>query len=294
MTNKMLLNLVMTILFLLPLNIQFPLLDRVGTTPQNGDVQKTENLFNTKGLQKEFFRDMQNPLQNKNDEKITSSTTAINVANSKNKEEQTETKTETLDETIKKWIDNFPTYKENSKQVQFIQTIAPAAVLIADRYGIYPSVMIAQAALESNWGQSELAMDYNNLMGTKGSWEGETVKVRTREEIGGESVYIQTGFSVYDSWSDSLYRYGHLMRNGLDWDSKYYQGTWRENTKNYKEATEWLQERYATDRSYAKKLKETIQSFNLDQYDQQESLENTDENLESLLLKLNHQYEENL
>lgn len=294
MTNKMLLNLVMTISFLLPLNIQFHLLGRIDATSKNVEAQKDENLLSTNDFQKELFKTMQNSWNNTKNESMTPSTTATSIAKNKNEEEQIETKGETLQETIRKWKEDFPKYKENSQQIQFIQTIAPAAVLIADQYGIYPSVMIAQAALESSWGQSELAMNYNNLMGTKGSWEGETVKVRTREDVDGESVYIHTGFSVYDSWSDSLYRYGHLMRNGLDWDSEYYRGTWRENTKNYEEATDWLQGRYATDRSYAKKLKQTIKSFNLDQYDQQDSLENIESNLEHLLAELNHQHEENL
>lgn len=294
MTNKMLLNLVMTISFLLPLNIQFHLLGRIDATSKNVEAQKDENLLSTNDFQKELFKTMQNSWNNTKNELMTPSTTATSIAKNKNEEEQIETKGETLQETIRKWKEDFPKYKENSQQIQFIQTIAPAAVLIADQYGIYPSVMIAQAALESSWGQSELAMNYNNLMGTKGSWEGETVKVRTREDVDGESVYIHTGFSVYNSWSDSLYRYGHLMRNGLDGDSEYYRGTWRENTKNYEEATDWLQGRYATDRSYAKKLKQTIQSFNLDQYDQQDSLENIESNLEHLLAELNHQHEENL
>lgn len=294
MTNKMLLNLVMTISFILPLNIQFHLAGQIDSTPKNAEAQKNENLLSTNDFQKDLFKNMENRENHTKNKTVTPSTTATSVAQNKNGEEQAETKAQTLKETIKKWKENFPTYKENSKQVQFIQTIAPAAVLIADQYGIYPSVMIAQAALESSWGQSELATNYNNLMGTKGSWEGETVKVRTREDIGGESVYIHTGFSVYDSWSDSLYRYGHLMRNGLDWDPEYYQGTWRENTTNYQEATEWLQGRYATDRSYAEKLKQTIQSFNLDQYDHQDSLENFDGNLENLLAELNQQYEKNL
>src|SRR5699024_8693520 len=293
MTNKMLLNLVMTISFILPLNVQFHLAGQIDSTPKNAEAQKIENLLSTNDFQKDLFKNMENRENHTMKQTVTLATSATSVAQNKNGEEQAETKAQTLKETIKKWKGNFPTYKENSKQVQFIQTIAPAAVLIADQYGIYPSVMIAQAALESSWGQSELATNYNNLMGTKGSWEGETVKVRTREDIGGESVYIHTGFSVYDSWSDSLYRYGHLMRNVLDWDPEYYQGTWRENTTNYQEATEWLQGRYATDRSYAEKLKQTIQSFNLDQYDHQDSLENFDGKLENLLAELNQQYEKN-
>lgn len=171
-------------------------------------------------------------------------------------------------ETFESWLEDLPVYEQESHQTEFIQLIAPAAILIADNYGIYPSVMLAQASLESSWGKSTLAQDYNNLMGTKGSWNGESITVRTREDVNGESVYINAGFSVYGSWIDSLARYGLLMAEGLEWDTNYYSGTWRENAASYKEATAWLQGRYATDTAYESKLNATIRSFNLDQYDE--------------------------
>lgn len=171
------------------------------------------------------------------------------------------------------WKESFPAYEETTTQTEFIQSIAPAAVLIANAQGVYPSVMIAQAGLESSWGQSGLAQDYNNLMGTKGSTEGKSVTVRTREDQNGESVYINAGFTVYDSWAHSLYHYGSLMKNGLSWNPEYYSGTWRENTDSYQDATAWLQGRYASDTSYASKLNQTIESFNLAQYDEIEPFE---------------------
>lgn len=284
MMNKMLLNTFVAITLLLPINIQlyFPsLMDTDQTKHQSTDSENTgKNIFTT----------LHDNLQNKS---VTPSVASVAKSDIENEdiEELPEEKTQRLEETIEKWKEKFPEYEKNSKQVQFIQTIAPAAVLIANQYDIYPSVMIAQAALESSWGQSDLAISYNNLMGTKGSWNGESVTVCTREDVDGKSIYIQAGFSVYDSWSASLYRYGHLMRNGLNWDPEYYQGTWRENTDSYSEATDWLQGRYATDTSYTNKLNQTIRSFNLDQYD---SIEGLDENLEELLTKLDTQYEENL
>lgn len=173
-----------------------------------------------------------------------------------------------ITDTFENWLDDLPVYEEESPQTEFIQLIAPAAILIAEKNGIYPSVMLAQASLESSWGESSLAQEYNNLMGTKGSWNGESITVSTREDINGESVYIDAGFSVYGSWIDSLARYGLLMSEGLEWDANYYSGTWRENAASYKDATAWLQGRYATDSAYESKLNATIQSFNLDQYDE--------------------------
>ncbi|HZK22776.1 MAG TPA: glycoside hydrolase family 73 protein [Atopostipes sp.] len=174
---------------------------------------------------------------------------------------------------IKEWLNQFPEIEGESQAAEFIQTISPLAVLIAEENGIYPSVMIAQAGLESAWGTSGLAQNYNNLMGTKGSWKGKSVTMATGEEVAGEKVRIKAGFSVYDSWADSLNRYGQLMRNGLDWDQYFYQGTWRENAADYTEATEWLVGRYATDSSYAEKLNATIQAYDLTEFDEIEALD---------------------
>lgn len=284
MINKMLLSTMMAMSLLLPVNIQTYLSNHSDTqTAENESLSSAEFISgNLLGLLEDQWKDL-------TDKPVTPAVT--HVAENDISNENVEEIKETPQEIIENWTKNFPTYDGDSKQTQFIQRIAPAAVLIADQYGIYPSVMIAQAALESSWGQSDLATVYNNLMGTKGTWKGESITVRTREDVNGESVYINAGFSVYDSWGASLYRYGNLMRNGLNWDTEYYHGTWRENTDSYLEATDWLQGRYATDTSYANKLNQTIQSFNLEQYDAIESL---DENLEDLLKELDLQYEETL
>jgi len=280
----MLLSTMMAMSLLLPVNIQTYLSNHSDTqTAENESLSSAEFISgNLLGLLEDQWKDL-------TDKPVTPAVT--HVAENDTTNEKIEETKETPQELIENWTKNFPTYDGDSKQTQFIQRIAPAAVLIADQYGIYPSVMIAQAALESSWGQSDLATVYNNLMGTKGTWKGESITVRTREDVNGESVYINAGFSVYDSWGASLYRYGNLMRNGLNWDTEYYHGTWRENTDSYLEATDWLQGRYATDTSYANKLNQTIQSFNLEQYDAIESL---DENLEDLLKELDLQYEETL
>lgn len=284
MINKMLLSTMMAMSLLLPVNIQTYLSNHSDTqTAENESLSSAEFISgNLLGLLEDQWKDL-------TDKPVTPAVT--HVAENDTTNEKIEETKETPQEMIENWTKNFPTYDGDSKQTQFIQRIAPAAVLIADQYGIYPSVMIAQAALESSWGQSDLATVYNNLMGTKGTWKGESITVRTREDVNGESVYINAGFSVYDSWGASLYRYGNLMRNGLNWDTEYYHGTWRENTDSYLEATDWLQGRYATDTSYANKLNQTIQSFNLEKYDAIESL---DENLEDLLKELDLQYEETL
>ena len=69
----------------------------------------------------------------------------------------------------------------------FINRIAASAKPVADANGLYPSIMIAQAILESNWGTSQLAnAPYYNLFGIQGSYQGKSVIFPTHEYINGK------------------------------------------------------------------------------------------------------------
>lgn len=141
-----------------------------------------------------------------------------------------------------------------------IQQIAASAVPVANEYGLYPSVMIAQAILESDGGTSQLASQYNNYFGVK-YISGEGVDLPTNEYIDGEPQTIVQKFQVYDSVSDSFISQANLLR------SDYYSGTWRENTNSYLDATAYLQGRYATDPNYANLLNGIISEYDLTAYD---------------------------
>jgi flagellar protein FlgJ len=54
-----------------------------------------------------------------------------------------------------------------SPQQDFIDKMGPVAQEIVPGYGLWPSVFIAQAALESGWGTSILAVYANNYFGRK-------------------------------------------------------------------------------------------------------------------------------
>lgn len=53
------------------------------------------------------------------------------------------------------------------EQIDFIEKLAPAAQESARRFGVPASVTLAQAILESRWGQSGLAREGNNFFGIK-------------------------------------------------------------------------------------------------------------------------------
>lgn len=70
---------------------------------------------------------------------------------------------------IGRWAVNTPTVSQISDQQkrQFIEKILPAAQQQQRENHILTSITLAQAALESDWGQSELASKYHNLFGIK-------------------------------------------------------------------------------------------------------------------------------
>ena len=150
---------------------------------------------------------------------------------------------------------------------EFIEVISDHAKVIAKENNLYASVMVAQAALESGFGSSGLSSAPNhNLFGIKGSYNGQSVTMKTSEYYNGW-IKVDANFKKYPSYKESLLDNAYLLRNGTSWNSTYYNGTWTENASSYLDATAWLQGRYATDPSYASKLNNIISRYNLTQYD---------------------------
>lgn len=84
--------------------------------------------------------------------------------------------------------------------------------------GLFPSVIIAQAALESGWGESLLAKQYNNYFGMKkgsgvnyGGWNGQTVTLKTGEVFNGQPCTINGVFRRYASIEESIIDHNGLL-----------------------------------------------------------------------------------
>ena len=157
----------------------------------------------------------------------------------------------------------------SSIQSNFLSQAAPAAETASAKYGLHASVMLAQAILESGWGQSTLSQAPNyNLFGIKGDYNGASVDISTREEdSSGNSYYIDATFRKYPSYTQSFEDNGALLRFGPGFSSTYYSGTWLENSPSYTTATAALQGTYATSHTYASSLNQLISTYNLTQYD---------------------------
>ena len=152
---------------------------------------------------------------------------------------------------------------EDIKKEKFVEKIAPIAQDEQQKYHIFASITIAQAALESNWGQSELATQYYNLFGVKSDTGG---LMTTKEYVNGQWIVVRAQFAIYQSWRESIEQHTALFVDGTSWDSSHYQAVL--SADNYVETAQALQQRgYATDPNYAQKLISLIKTYNLDKYD---------------------------
>ncbi|MFJ8459325.1 glucosaminidase domain-containing protein [Lysinibacillus xylanilyticus] len=160
-------------------------------------------------------------------------------------------------------VDNNPSVEE------FIGSIAEIARKLGAENDLYASVIIAQAVLESNHGQSGLGSSpNNNLFGMKGSYQNNSVTLETSEDDGsGNMTTVMAEFRKYPSYEASLQDYVKLMRNGVSWNKDFYAGVFKSNTKSYTDATKFLTGSYATDSKYNEKLNAVIAKYDLQQYD---------------------------
>ena len=158
-------------------------------------------------------------------------------------------------------------YSHDLTTEKFIAVIGEQAREIGQERDLYASVMIAQAILESASGNSLLAKaPNNNLFGIKGTYNGESVLMRTAEDDGTGLIYfILSDFRKYDTVKDSLNDYADLMCEGLN---GFYAPVWKSNAPTFVDATDYLEGRYATDTQYSEKLQDIIATYDLTRFDE--------------------------
>lgn len=150
---------------------------------------------------------------------------------------------------------------------EFINAISYDVQSVADKNDLYASVIIAQAILETGSGKSGLSKPpYFNLFGIKGSYNGESVTMYTKEDDGIGNLYtISSRFRDYPSYKESIEDYAIVMK---EQPSKgFYSPTYKSNTSSYRDATAYLTGTYATDTQYGSKLNNIIKQYNLTTFD---------------------------
>ncbi|WP_195193931.1 glucosaminidase domain-containing protein [Enterococcus faecium] len=184
-------------------------------------------------------------------------------------------------------------FSQNQTTDQFLKKIADDAQEIGQKEGIYASVMMAQAILESGSGNSLLSSEPNhNLFGIKGSYKGSSVTFNTLEQDSyGQSYQIRAQFRKYPSYKESLEDYADLIKNGLTGNPDFYKPTWKSETKDYKEATKYLEGRYATDRQYSQKLNAIIEAYDLTKYDEPKKEAATTEEANAEILNMSKRFD---
>jgi peptidoglycan hydrolase FlgJ len=140
-------------------------------------------------------------------------------------------------------------------QNSFISDLWPAAQQAGQQLGVDPSNLIAQAALETNWGthvpRDASGRSSNNLFGMKagGQWNGASVTTGTQEYENGTAVTTTGQFRAYDSRAQSFQDYVSLLRN-----SPRYAAALNTGSNTYAFATALQRGGYATDPDYASKV----------------------------------------
>ena len=152
-------------------------------------------------------------------------------------------------------------FSNNARSQQFIQSVAQGAIDGWNQYRVLPSITVAQAILESGWGQSSLSTSAHSLFGIKGSYNGHSVVMRTLEVYGGRSVYVNANFRAYANNSESVTDHGRF----LNVNSRY--RNLLGDTNYVSVANKLRQDGYATDPSYANSLINLVRTYNLTQLD---------------------------
>jgi flagellar protein FlgJ len=136
----------------------------------------------------------------------------------------------------------------------FIRKLKPYANKAAKSLGVDPSLLLAQAALETGWGDKMVKNSMgssNNLFNIKAnrSWSGDKVATQTLEYEGRTPVMEKTAFRAYDNVQDSFNDYVKFLNN----NPRY--ATALQNSKDSKEFIQGIHKAgYATDPDYANKV----------------------------------------
>ncbi len=148
-----------------------------------------------------------------------------------------------------------------SSKPKFVQYLWTGAKVAARALGLNPKVLIAQAALETNWGKQVIRHQDGqtsfNLFGIKAdpAWNKEKVLVSTLEYRDGVARQEKASFRSYKSFGESFIDYVNFLIS----NPRYKQAL--QQTKNPQDFTKALQEAgYATDPKYADKINSIMNS----------------------------------
>jgi flagellar protein FlgJ len=158
-----------------------------------------------------------------------------------------------------------PTGANLSEQASdFVQQVLPTIRQAAAAVGVNPLGMLAQAALETGWGQRmPRTADGNsslNLFGVKAGsdWSGARAMADTVEISGGVAKQTRTAFRAYGSIEESVGDFARLLTSSPRYREAVAAGS---NAQAYVQSI--AKAGYATDPQYANKLNDVLNSGTL-------------------------------
>ncbi|MDE9542811.1 flagellar assembly peptidoglycan hydrolase FlgJ [Xenorhabdus bovienii] len=143
----------------------------------------------------------------------------------------------------------------------FVSMLSLPAQIASQQSGIPHLLIIAQAALESGWGQREILTEEgkpsHNLFGIKAGkhWKGAVTNIMTTEYIEGEPKKMHDSFRVYGSYREAITDYVKLLTENPRYAKVAQSTTAEQGAYSLQSAG------YATDPGYAKKLVSLIQQL---------------------------------
>lgn len=115
--------------------------------------------------------------------------------------------------------DNARTVKVAYTQKGFIENLAPTAQKMSKNYGVLASILLSQAAYESNYGSSLLSVKYHNIYSLPARPGQEHIYLKDNVYSKGKWQYQKVDFAVFRDWSSSMSSYLEELRQGR-WENQ--------------------------------------------------------------------------
>lgn len=148
-----------------------------------------------------------------------------------------------------------------NSQEEFVKTLWTSAKSAAKTIGVDPKLLLAQAALETNWGKKIIPQGKEsssfNLFNIKAdaSWKKQTVAMDTLEQQEGVLSKQRATFRSYDSFMDSFKDYVHFLKQNGRYSDALSKAA---NPHQFAQALQTAG--YATDTNYADKIMKIFSS----------------------------------
>jgi flagellum-specific peptidoglycan hydrolase FlgJ len=158
------------------------------------------------------------------------------------------------------------------ERLEWLKKVYKAAksVLMEGRYFGDAGVIAAQAALESAWGQSDLARQANNLFGIKTgkSWKGPWLEMQTLEyDSNGEPYILRQKWRAYSSYEECIRDYLNII-NTKPWFASAVEAAKKHDAKGYLYGLLPGENKpgWATDPRYAEKVWRIYETYRLGEW----------------------------